>query len=362
MKPQYRRVNGVKVRLAEGGKADGPLLLLLCPLPQSILAFDSIWQLLSDRFRLVALDLPGFGRSEGGLEFMTFEAQGKFLRAFIDDLGLDQVHIVGPDIGMAAALHYVIHGRHRAASLLIGDGPGIAPSHNGSVIDKMVHSGFWRMVFQIAGAGAFVEAANRLCYVNYVPKPEEVADYVASYDGRIGPVTQWFAKYPDSLATLDPHLAEIDLPVKIFWGQLDQLLFVDNGEHLHRADETQRSDRSSGLRPLLLSGQGRRVCQDGSRLGRWRIPRPVSESSLGWLCGRVPRTRPAGHNLVQRASVFVGSASIDRVRVCDHSRSGPRSGHRSGTPSNGREGICASYRFFRCTHPPSPRCFDTGGK
>jgi pimeloyl-ACP methyl ester carboxylesterase len=240
MQPAYRTIGGVKVRLAEGGKQDGPTVLLLSPLPQSILAFDPIWTRLGEQSRLVALDLPGFGRSEGGVEFMTFEAQGRFLEDFVNELGLEQVHIVGPDVGMAAALHYVIHSRHRAASLLIGDGPGIAPSHNGSVIDKMVHSGFWRMVFQIAGAGAFVEAANRLCYVNYVPKPEEVADYVASYDGRIGPVTQWFAKYPDSLATVDPHLAEIDLPVKIYWGQLDQLLFVDNGQHLH--ERMKRSD------------------------------------------------------------------------------------------------------------------------
>ena len=240
MQPQFRTLNGVKVRWAEGGKTDGPLLLLLCPLPQSILAFDPIWRLLSDRFRLVALDLPGFGRSEGGLEFMTFAAQGNFLRAFIDDLGLDQVHIVGPDVGMSAALHYVIHGEHKAASLIIGDGPGVAPSNNGSVIDKMVESAFWRLVFRIAGAGAFVEAGNKLCYVNYAPHAEEVADYVASYAGRIGPVTQWFADYPKSLATVDPHLGEIDLPVKVFWGELDQLLFKDNGERLHQ--RLKRSD------------------------------------------------------------------------------------------------------------------------
>jgi hypothetical protein len=50
---------------------------------------------------------------------------------------------------------------HRAQSLLIGDGPGIAPSANGSVIDKMVTSAFRRRVFKTAGAGAFVECGDR---------------------------------------------------------------------------------------------------------------------------------------------------------------------------------------------------------
>jgi pimeloyl-ACP methyl ester carboxylesterase len=233
MQPRFRTISGVKVRYAEAGNPDGPLILLLCPLPQSILAFEPIWKPLSKRFRLLALDLPGFGRSEGGVEFMTFAAQGRFLRAFVDELELDQFHIVAPDVGMAAALHYVIHGDHKATSLMIGDGPGIAPSHNGSVINKMVDSAFWRLVFRVAGAGAFVEAGNKLCYVNYSPCAEEVADYVASYAGRIGPITQWFAKYPEGLATVDPHLAELDLPVKVFWGETDQLLFVDNGKRLH---------------------------------------------------------------------------------------------------------------------------------
>jgi pimeloyl-ACP methyl ester carboxylesterase len=240
IKPEYKKIAGVNVRCASAGKLNGPTVLLLNPLPQSILAFDPIWDQLGEQFRLIALDLPGFGRSEGGLEFMTFKAQGDFLNAFVDELDLSDIHIIGPDIGMAAALHYVIHSTHKAASLMIGDGPGIAPSYNGSVINKMVDSAFWRIVFRIAGAEAFVAAGNALCYLNYAPSYDEVADYVASYAGRIGPVTEWFAKYPESLATVDPYLADIDLPVKVFWGDLDQLLFVDNGERLHK--RLKRSD------------------------------------------------------------------------------------------------------------------------
>ena len=232
MHPEYRNIDGVKVRYAQGGKQDGPVVLLLSPLPQSILCFDLIWSKLGERCRLVALDLPGFGRSEGGMEFMSFEAQSRFLHTFVRALNLKQVHIVGPDVGMAAALHYVIHQDHDAASLLIGDGPGILPTANGSIINKAVDSSFWRMMFKITGAKAFVEGAYRLACVNYVPSADEVSDYVASYDGRIGPITHWFATYPENLATVDPHLATLDLPVQLFWGDLDQFLLVDNAHRL----------------------------------------------------------------------------------------------------------------------------------
>ena len=234
MQPQYRTIDGTKIRYAEGGKQDGPVVLLLSPLPHSIICFDPIWNRLAEQCRLVALDLPGFGRSEGGLEFMSFEAQGRFLDKFVRELGLKQIHIVGPDVGMAAALHYVIHQEHDVASLVLGDGPGIVPSANGSIIAKLVDSGFWRTAMSITGAKAFVEGGYRLGCVNYVPSAAEVADYVASYEGRIGTVTHWFKTYPENLATVDPHLAMLDLPVQIFWGDLDMFLLVDNGRRLQQ--------------------------------------------------------------------------------------------------------------------------------
>jgi len=82
------------------------------------------------------------------------------------------------------------------------------------------------------GAGTFVHAANELGYLNYVPNEEEISDYIHSYSGRIGPITTWFKKYPESLRYVDPKLEEIDRPVLVFWGAQDQLLLVENAERL----------------------------------------------------------------------------------------------------------------------------------
>ena len=65
--------------------------MFLSPLPQSILCYDTVWSRLSGMANLVALDLPGFGRSEGGYEHMSFEAQSAFLEAFIDAQELEDV-------------------------------------------------------------------------------------------------------------------------------------------------------------------------------------------------------------------------------------------------------------------------------
>jgi pimeloyl-ACP methyl ester carboxylesterase len=240
MQTAFTTIEGKRLRFAKGGKDSGPTVLLLSPLPQSILCFDQVWPMLAQHFAVVALDLPGFGRSEGSYDVMTFETQSRILDAFVREMDLHNLHIVGPDVGMPVALHYAIHREHRAESLIIGDGPCVMPTANGSIIDKAVNSPFWRTIFRIAGSGAFVEGAIRLAYVNYEPSNAEIADYVASYAGRIGPVTEWFRTYPQNLATIDPHLSHLDLPVQLFWGDLDQFLLLDTA---YRADERLKRSR-----------------------------------------------------------------------------------------------------------------------
>ncbi|MEJ2393139.1 MAG: alpha/beta hydrolase [Gammaproteobacteria bacterium] len=234
IEPKYTTVDDVKIRYADNGRLNAPTVLLLSPLPQSILCYDLIWKNLGEHFHLVALDLPGFGGSGGGVEYMNFPAQGDFLDKFIRIMDLHRTHILGPDVGMPAALHYVLNHEHDVASLILGDGPAISPSSNGSIINKMVNSAFWRLVFKLTDNQAFVEGAYRLAVVDYVPSNEEIADYLACYKGRIGTITRWFKDYPENLTTISPHLSSLGIPTQLFWGDLDQLLLVDNAERLHQ--------------------------------------------------------------------------------------------------------------------------------
>lgn len=231
---EYEKIGGIRIRYAHSKAEDKPRLVMLSPFPQSILAYAPIWSFLAERYDLYAFDLPGFGRSEGGMEFMTFKAQGDFLNKLLEHFNINDSHLLGPDVGMPAVLYYVGNYENTVKSILVGDGPAISPTSNASVIRKMVESAFWRMIFRIAGAGALIEAGRRICYVNYSPNEIELSDYKKSYTGRINPVLQWFKDYPASLATVDPLLDKIEKPTLVFWGDEDAILYVDNGERIHQ--------------------------------------------------------------------------------------------------------------------------------
>ena len=73
--PTYFRIcDGVRVRFADT-KADSDVtVLLLAPWPDSLWAFRRIWRRVSAVGRAVAIDLPGFGHSDGRSQLIAPDA------------------------------------------------------------------------------------------------------------------------------------------------------------------------------------------------------------------------------------------------------------------------------------------------
>ncbi len=70
---------------------------------------------------LIAVDLPGFGRSEGRPDLMSPEAMGDFVIK-AQHLGIDRVHAVGPDVGTLALLFAAVRSPGLFESLVVGSG------------------------------------------------------------------------------------------------------------------------------------------------------------------------------------------------------------------------------------------------
>src|SRR6202011_2429039 len=118
--PLFRVCDGVRVRFADN-KADSSAVtvLMLSPWPESLWAYRRIWDRVSAVARVVAIDLPGFGHSDGRPELIAPDAMGTFLARLIDLWSLDAPHVVGPDVGTAAALFLEGNPQDRTPSFTI---------------------------------------------------------------------------------------------------------------------------------------------------------------------------------------------------------------------------------------------------
>lgn len=110
---RFAEADGVRVFYREAGDPQNPVLLLLHGFPSSSHQFRDLMPKLTDKFYLIAPDLPGFGFTEVPDErqyVYTFDALEKTLAAFVDALELKRyamyVFDYGAPTGLRLALRY----------------------------------------------------------------------------------------------------------------------------------------------------------------------------------------------------------------------------------------------------------------
>jgi pimeloyl-ACP methyl ester carboxylesterase len=126
IEPQFRTIDGLKIRFAESEQGDDHALLL-SPWPESLHAFDQMWGRLAEHAHLVAVDLPGFGHSERRDSLLAPRAMGQFVIRLADEFGLEHPHTVGPDIGTGALLFAAADNPGRLRSIVVGSGGASYP-------------------------------------------------------------------------------------------------------------------------------------------------------------------------------------------------------------------------------------------
>jgi pimeloyl-ACP methyl ester carboxylesterase len=237
-KVRFRTVDGVRIRYADSGGAREPAVLLTSPWPESVYAFAPIWATLAEHARLFAVDLPGFGASERREDLLSPRAMGGFLAQLIVEADLSRPHIVGPDVGTAAALFAAAAHPERFGSVIVGTGGAAVPIQLGEplaswVLDPDLDK--YRRMDPRALVGAAVDTIAG-------GVPDDIrADYLACYDGdRFVESMRYVRRYPEELPALAELLPQIATPVTIINGRHDRVVPLANAAFLDARLPTSR--------------------------------------------------------------------------------------------------------------------------
>jgi pimeloyl-ACP methyl ester carboxylesterase len=118
-------VDGVEVFYREAGKADAPVLLLLHGFPSSGHMFRDLIPLLADEYRVIAPDLPGFGRSSmlpRAAFSYTFDNLAAVMGRFTEALGLTRFAIYIFDYGAPVGLRLALAHPERISAIVSQNG------------------------------------------------------------------------------------------------------------------------------------------------------------------------------------------------------------------------------------------------
>lgn len=119
----FAEIGGMPVHYRDEGS--GPPLLLLHGTASSLHTWDGWAEALGSDFRILRMDLPGFGLTGPSPERdYTIDAYVAWLDTFVSRLGLDSFHIAGNSLGGHIAWRYALAHPERVERLVLVDAAG----------------------------------------------------------------------------------------------------------------------------------------------------------------------------------------------------------------------------------------------
>lgn len=127
MNSHYRTVDvdGLKIFYREAGQADAPAILLLHGFPSASHMFRDLIPELSEHYRLIAPDLPGFGQSEQPAReafAYTFDHLARVIDCFTEQIGLTRYAIYVFDYGAPVGFRLAVKHPERISAIITQNG------------------------------------------------------------------------------------------------------------------------------------------------------------------------------------------------------------------------------------------------
>jgi pimeloyl-ACP methyl ester carboxylesterase len=236
----YRTIGGLRIRFAESEQRDDHALLL-SPWPETLYAYEQMWERLARDTHLVAVDLPGFGHSEGRESLYAPRAMGEFVTRLADEFGLDHPHVVGPDVGTGAALFAAADNPGRYRSLVVGSGGASYPLQLGGSLQGWVEAPDLESIRRIDGRQIVAGSINGLERYRLPDFVRE--DYMSAYEGkRFAESAAYVRAYPTELRILADVLPTIDTPVQVICALWDSKVPPSNHRYLNERLPNSRLD------------------------------------------------------------------------------------------------------------------------
>ncbi|MDD3919989.1 MAG: alpha/beta hydrolase [Eubacteriales bacterium] len=222
-----------KVHYIEAG--DGEPLILLHTVGQSLYTWHSVFDSLSEHYRVIAIDLLGHGYSSRPEQFdYTVEEQADFLSLFLDAMGIQSAHFVAFSMSCAYMLQFAKKFPEKLGRMVLITPGDLTPEMPLAVrmIDSPILGGLASRLYSIRTVRKIIETSlfdltvlTDDCLENY---------YATISDSESRKAIQL------ALHNYDPEEAEkgmrdITVPTLLLWGAEDKWHRPESGENYHAA-------------------------------------------------------------------------------------------------------------------------------
>lgn len=235
---KFMEIDGQSIRYFDEG--EGEPILFVHGLGGSMSNWLPSLEFLPAQFRVVSLDLPGFGKSRPALQGISLGHYESVIRKFLSSRGVEKACVVGNSMGGMITLHLALYAPELVESMVLVDAVGgyqfPAPLrwamneipfdwlHDAMVIQYRLLR--HRFAYRLAGFYLFNEyTENLLAEAGEVLDDPDLEDYLKLYVDGLRMCVE---------VSYQHRLSEIDIPTLIIWGQHDAGIPLRIGQKLNR--------------------------------------------------------------------------------------------------------------------------------
>jgi pimeloyl-ACP methyl ester carboxylesterase len=220
-------VYGAKIHYLEAGS--GPVIVLLHGLGGDATNWTFNIAALSQKYRVIALDQIGFGKSDKPLINYRIGTFVDFLDAFLKELKIERASLVGNSLGGWIAAAYTLAHPEKVERLVLVDAAGFAfpkdfDNNQLLKLNPSTREGMKELISHVF--------YNKLIFLSDSFIDSSMAARINAGDGyTIRSVTESIIRREDFL---DNRLNAIKQPTLVIWGREDGLLPVTDGQRFQK--------------------------------------------------------------------------------------------------------------------------------
>lgn len=231
---KFVEINGVRIHYQEKGQ--GVPLVLIHGYASSVYTWKDVFEPLSGKFRVIAIDLKGFGFSEKPDGDYTRRAQAEIVNGLLENLKIEKAWIVGNSMGGETALNVALNHPEKVLGLILIDSAGVKVPGTTSLAP-------WYLQIPVLGQAL---TALALTSDNLVRKglqksfyddskitDDRVNFYYRPLKTRDGQLAARGARLQFDLYPIEDQLVKINVPTMIIWGAEDELIPLEAGRKMN---------------------------------------------------------------------------------------------------------------------------------
>ncbi|KUR70792.1 hydrolase [Novosphingobium fuchskuhlense] len=244
---EYLHVRGQRMRVLDSGQRGAPALILLHGFGSSLDTWEPWAKALSARYRVVRLDLPGFGLTGPDTTCDYSDARTLLvLEGLMNRLGIARATLIGNSLGGRFAWEFAARYPLRVDKLVLISPDGFASP--GFDYGKAPEVPFVMNLMPWVGARALIRDNLAPAWAHPEALPDSVVDRYR--DMLLAPgVRRAILDRTRQTILVDPalRLRSITAPTLILWGEEDQMIPVRNAEDYLRLMPHARLVRLPGM-------------------------------------------------------------------------------------------------------------------